>query len=335
MTFSEFRQFLATTSSFRQNVPFFSRSFSAPLTTGPSGIRGSGLEDFTSNSVGRLSVDGKGTGKEAVGYFERLFQRDFTTVERDFDVFTSPRLAVCRPAATVAPPCLNRENSLIFDTQKGKRKLDRLDVNVGIGKQEENESVVEGKGIGAHDVIEKKDPRYSLFLDVDSVILSDNVDRQTDRSNVNEDCGHNSSDGGNEAEVGRGEVTGRRTFSRHFTTSEKVSPKPKRAFYGNAGNSYSRDVVEDGRGDGGKWLVEGRKGREGREELIGDGRGGEKGEEKGEGRGGKVIGVGRLGGPLMYWRDNDGEDEAKPKPSHYHTMCHLDQLEGTEGMRSL
>ena len=365
MTFSEFRQFLAATSSFREQAPSFSRSFSAPLNNGlSSGIRGSGLGDFTANSVGRLAGDGKGTGKEAVGYFERLFQSDSNTVEGDFDVFTSPRLAVCRPAATVAParpapslintesfaPSLIDPDSSAIATiiENGRRKSKRMEVKEKLkvkvnGEVKGGEGGGEGKGAGAgggregegegeFEAAGIKDPGYSLFFDDDDMMsgdylfkIPDNKNESNKNNEIDDKKDHNSDDG-DENEEGRGKVTVRKTFSRHFTTPEKVSPKPKRAFYGNKRNFHTEDAKvagEDdggggggGSGSGGGGVIEGREVRPGRREGYST-------DEL-----------------CKYWQDNEDregeeENEAKPSPFYTHTMCQLDQLEGTEGMRSL
>jgi hypothetical protein len=359
MTFSEFRQFLAATSSFREQVPCFSRSFSAPISNGPSsGIRGSGLGDFTANSVGRLAGDGKGTGKEAVGYFERLFQIDSNTVEGDFDVFTSPRLAVCRPAATVAPArpapsLINTESfapSLIDPDssaiaaiiENGRRKSKRMEIKGKLKVKVNGEVKGEGgEGEGVCEAAGIKDPGYSLFFDEDDMMsgdylfkIPDNKNESNNNNEIDDNEDHNSDDG-DENEEGRGKVTVRNTFSRHFTTPEKVSPKPKRAFYGNKGNFHTEDAKVAGEEDEGEAGSGGRGG--------GGGGGGEKVEGGIEGR---EIRSGRREGYstdelCKYWQDNEDRDregeesEAKPSPFYTHTMCQLDQLEGTEGMRSL
>ena len=391
MTFSEFRQFLAATSSFREQVPYFSRSFSAPINNGlSSGKRGIGLGEFTANSVGRLAGDGKGTGKEAVGYFERLFESDLNTVEGDFDVFTAPRLAVCRPAATVAParpvPSLINPDSSAFPTniQNGRREQTRLEVKgklkVKVNREGEGEGkgkggqeeVREGEGEGVREAAGIKDSGYSLFFNEDDMMsgdylfkVPDNNDTTENNNNNNDDnnnnCnnnnnnnnnrgnesdkinhnGDNNSDGEYEIDEGKGKVTVRKTFSRHFTTPEKVSPKPKRAFYGNKRNFLTEDAKvagEEREGEGGERGGGGGRGAEG---SCGGG-GQEGGEAKIDGREARS---GRREGYstdelCKYWQDNEDreggeENEAKPSPFYTHTMCQLDQLEGTEGMRSL
>ena len=353
MTFSEFRQFLATTSSFRQYSPSFSRSFSAP-TSGPTGIRGCGLGDFTANSVGRLAGDGKSTGKEAIGYFERLFQRDSNTVEGDFDVFTSPRLAVCRQAAAVPPIRINEGNSsTTFDIRRvGKRKQDEVEkkgVKKEIGiegvedfggylkkeSEEEGEGDGEGEregekeGEGENKATGIKNPRYSFFPDEDDKFSFSDVYQKTDRSNEQEN-------GESKFIASRGNITERRTYSRHFKTSEKVSPKSKRVFYGDRRNFYTDNAQVGSRGVG---EVEGGVGGVGGVGEIVEKRREDDSEEKGGEKGGNGI---RGDIPNELWMrltDEDEEEEmendAKPSPSYNHTMSHLDKLEGTDGMRSL
>ena len=372
MTFSEFRQFLATTSSFRQYGPSFSRSFSAPLTTGPAGMRGCGLGDFTANSVGRLAGDGKSTGKEAVGYFERLFQRDTNTVEGDFDVFTSPRLAVCRSAAAAPPPSsrINEGNSsTTTDIRRGgKRKQDTLEkigvkkeigIGIGIGGEEdlrgylkegdegEGEGEEEDENEGENKACEIKNPKYSFFPNKDDKISYSDIHKKTDNSiEKQEQYVHKFSDNENEFDMSRDNITERRTYSRHFTTSGKVSRKSKRAFYGDRRNFYTDNAQVGSRGVGevgGVGVVGGIGG-------VGVGGVGEKVEERrdenSEEKGGEKGRNGiRMNIPNELWmrltdedeeeEEEENENDAKPSPSYNHTMCHLDKLEGTEGMRSL